>query len=106
MGEWSPAVMAVLDRYARKTASGKIIHCKPRHDEPENRQGRKPSQNKLIYDTEQIAQQAALEIRNLSTLVLYSYPCDRSSTGHRHLTHLKPKGERGRLRGFSPARNR
>lgn len=106
MAEWSPAVLAVLDAYARKTKTGKIIHCKPRTDQVENPNGRRPSENKLIYDTEQIAQRAALEIRNLAGVVLYSYPCDRSDTGHRHLTHLKPKGLKGRLRGFSPAKKR
>lgn len=103
---WSPAVLEVLDRYARKTGSGKVIHCKPRADEPEDRAGRKTSQNKLIYDTEQIAQKAALEIRNLAGVVLYSYPCHRSTSGHRHLTHLKPKGMTGQLRGSTAARKK
>lgn len=106
MEPWSPAVLAILDKYARKTESGKVIHCRPREDEPEDRAGRKPSQNKLIFDTEQIAQKAALEIRNLANVVLYSYPCHRSTQGHRHLTHLKPKGKSGQLRGSTAARRK
>lgn len=98
--------MAVLDRYARKTKSGKMIHCKPRADQVEDERGRRPSEKKLIYDSEAIAQKVALEIWNLTGVRLYSYPCDRSDSGHRHLTKSPPKTYLGKLTGFAPSRGK
>lgn len=94
----SPAMREILERFGRKyRSSGSLIYCTPSQREFEE-SDRPKSLWKIIYDTEAIAQAAALAIYNLNGNLLFSYPCNRSKSGHRHLTHDAPTGY-GRLRG-------
>lgn len=98
MGEpASPAMREILERYGRKRKNGTLIYCTPSQAEWEQAD-RPRSMHKVIYDSETIAQAAALAIYNLAGVLMFSYSCSRSRRGHRHLTHDAPKGY-ARLRG-------
>lgn len=100
----SPAMREVLERFGRKRRNGKLIYCTPSQEEYET-DDRPRSRNKIIYDTEAIAQSAALAIYNLSGDLMFSYVCNRSRRGHRHLTHQAPKSQVRKLRGKAKHRH-
>jgi len=80
---------AIIIKYARKTRHGKIARCVPSDAEQWNLIDRKENEGtdgKVIYPTEEIAQGAARELAALVGKPHRAYPCNRSKTGHAHIT--------------------
>lgn len=94
------AITEILNRYGRKRANGRLLYCTPSQLEQAHSEFPK-SGWKVIYDTEQQAQAAALEIYNISGLLMSSYPCERSKRDpkHRHLSKRPIRSKAGQLRG-------
>lgn len=74
---------AVVERYARKRRSGRVVLCTPAH--AERAAGDARSAGKPIYDTTKDARAAAAEPVRLGSRPLEPYDCHRSKHGHVHL---------------------
>jgi hypothetical protein len=79
----------VLHRYARLAKSGRPVFCTPSRAELAGtvapRQGR-GTDGKVIYSTRDAAEAAARELEALGANYLRPYLCNRSRSGHYHLT--------------------
>jgi hypothetical protein len=79
----------VLLRHARLAKSGRPVFCTPSRAElagaVEPRQGA-GTNGKVIYPTREAAEAAARELEDLGGHRLRSYKCNRSRSGHFHLT--------------------
>lgn len=95
----------IIARYARHFPYGRRgpMRCWPgaeekreRREQVHGRNGfreRPGSDGKVIYDTVELAEEAAAAFALLGA-VQRPYPCSRSRHGHYHLTDARPRGER------------
>lgn len=80
---------AVMDRYARRRSSGRVVMCTPTFSERTDGKGH--SAGKPIYDNARLARAAADELERLGARPLEVYPCPRSRHGHVHLRTKRGK---------------
>lgn len=80
---------AVVARHARMQRNGRPVFCTPSRAELSGtvalRQGR-GTDGKVIYETREAAEAAARELEELGALAMRAYRCNRSRSGHYHLT--------------------
>jgi hypothetical protein len=79
----------IVARHARLQRNGRPVFCTPSRDEIAGRvaprQGR-GTNGKIIYSTRENAEAAARELEELGSRNLRAYRCNRSRSGHFHLT--------------------
>lgn len=86
------AYRLVEERHARLHRNGKPVRCTP---SPEERWGVKPrrenkgTDGKVIYDSREHAEAAALEYEQLGLPPQRAYLCRRSRSGHHHLATVR-----------------
>lgn len=87
-----PRVVEVLMRHAR-VKGGRAVRCKPTAYERKMRAAFGNTivkQNKVIYDTQEAAMAAACEFAAINGgLPGKVYPCQRSKSGHCHITTVR-----------------
>lgn len=79
----------VVARHARLQKNGRPVFCTPSRAELAGtvalRQGR-GTDGKVIYETRDEAEAAARELEDLGAQAMRAYRCNRSRSGHYHLT--------------------
>lgn len=75
-------IRPVLQRFARISRSGKPVIC--------GAAGTPRGNHKIVYDTVEQAVAAELELRRITGVQEYPYPCARSTHGHVHLARTPP----------------
>lgn len=86
-GTQRDARMAVVRRYARLSVQGFPVKCRASDKENQGRVSETDwyADDRVIYDSVQIAWQAAVELEMLGAPRLRARECERSRHGHAHL---------------------
>lgn len=93
-----PRPITIIRKYARPHPDGRrLMKCTPSRievarDDPLDLR----SVGKYIYDTPELAEACARELRDAGHGPSYVYPCHRSKHGHVHLTSQRPPNGRRR----------